>query len=91
MEQRESRIEKRLIHEVEKRGGLCLKFLSTVSGVPDRMIVYKGRVLFVELKTEEGRLSALQRYWISQFGKCGVPIDVLYGLKDVSRYVATHL
>ena len=30
-------IERYLIREVERRGGLCWKFISSVGGVPDRL------------------------------------------------------
>ena len=36
---RERAVEQKLRREVEKRGGRCFKFLSSVSGVPDRVVV----------------------------------------------------
>ena len=36
---RERDVEQKLRREVEKRGGRCFKFLSSVSGVPDRVVV----------------------------------------------------
>ena len=59
---RESQIENYLKREVEKLGGLCLKFVSPGNkGVPDRIIILpNGQVIFAELKNETGRLSPLQ-------------------------------
>jgi len=57
----EKTLEKRLRLAVEKLGGKCLKFVSPGNaGVPDRMVLLRGRVWFVEVKTEHGVLSALQ-------------------------------
>lgn len=60
---RESQIENYLKREIEKLGGLCLKFVSPGNkGVPDRLLILPGgKVIFAELKNgNKGRLSALQ-------------------------------
>ena len=56
---KESQIERRLVEGVKRLGGMCLKFVSPGTlGVPDRIIITaKGRVIFVELKAETGRLT----------------------------------
>ena len=50
----EKNIEKYLVEEIEKLGGLCRKFVSPgVRGVPDRMCLLPyGMTIFVELKSE---------------------------------------
>jgi hypothetical protein len=48
----EKDIEKKLGVGVKKLGGWTLKLLPTfVSGLPDRLVLYKGRAIFVELKS----------------------------------------
>lgn len=48
----EKDIEKKLDVGVKKLGGWTLKLLPTfVSGLPDRLVLYKGRALFAELKS----------------------------------------
>ena len=49
---REKYIEQKLVSEVKKRGGICLKLASTgLDGIPDRLVLMaKSRVAFVELK-----------------------------------------
>ena len=63
---KESEIEKRLVRKVRERGGLCYKFISPANpGVPDRIVVTPdGRTIYVELKTEIGRLANIQRWQI---------------------------
>ena len=58
----EKYIEKKLIKEVNKLGGLALKFLSPgYAGVPDRLILLPYRKLaFIELKAPGKTLRPLQ-------------------------------
>ena len=52
---RESTVEKHLRVAVQKRGGLCWKFRSSVSGVPDRVILMpEGGIAFCEVKRPGG-------------------------------------
>lgn len=85
---RESRIEKYLKDEVGKYSGMCLKFTSSVSGVPDRIILLpENRIYFVEMKQENGKLSKLQKYMHRQFAKRGVHVYVLYSKSDVDKFI----
>ena len=61
---KESAIEARLVKMVRERGGLCYKFVSPSNpGVPDRIVITPdGRSIYVELKTEIGRLATIQRW-----------------------------
>lgn len=61
---REGKIEKYLVDEIEKIGGTAYKFTSPGRvGVPDRIVCYKGLVVFVEVKSpsREAELSSPQR------------------------------
>lgn len=43
---RESSIERKLVTEVKKRGGLAVKFVSPgFDGVPDRLVLFPGGML----------------------------------------------
>ncbi len=48
----EKAIENYLKKEVERHGGLCLKFISaSMRGLPDRIVLFSGgKIVFVELK-----------------------------------------
>lgn len=86
---RESTIEARLVREVRKLGGLCYKFTSPGSpGVPDRIVILPGgRVVFVELKTEIGRLAKIQKWQIEELEKRGAEIRVLKGMDQVLAFL----
>ena len=58
---RERDVEKKLIDEVKKRGGLCEKWTSGTVGWPDRIIILPdGKIAFAELKAPGKKLRPLQ-------------------------------
>lgn len=59
---REKQIEKKLIMEVKKRGGICPKWVSPgFDGVPDRIVLLpNGKFAFVEVKAPEEKPRPLQ-------------------------------
>lgn len=61
-EMRERAIEKRLVTEVKKHGGLAMKFISPgFDGVPDRIVLLPGgKMGFVELKAPGQHMRPLQ-------------------------------
>ena len=87
---KESQIEARLVRMVRERGGLCYKFVSPNNpGVPDRIIITPdGRTVYVELKTEIGRLANIQQWQISEMRKRGTDVRVAKGLPAVKALVA---
>lgn len=86
---KESTIEARLVKEVRKRGGLCYKFTSPGSpGVPDRIVVLPGGItVYVELKTEIGRLANIQKWQIGELRKRGATVRVLKGMDQVLAFL----
>ena len=76
----ESRVEEWLKTQIAKRGGLYLKFSSPGNiGVPDRIIIRDGEVIFVELKQEHGVLSEIQKAQIARMRDHGAKVLVVYG------------
>ena len=86
----EKQIERRLAEGVKKLGGMCFKFISPgTQGVPDRIIITaQGRIIFAELKTEQGVLSKIQQYVIEQMRLRHADVRVLYGLAQVKELLA---
>lgn len=85
---RESEIEKILVREVKMLGGIAYKWVSPGNGgVPDRIVVFPGRrPVFVELKTEKGRLTALQEVQVRRLEKLGQKVAVVYGIDGLSQF-----
>lgn len=86
---RESAIERKLVRGIRKQGGLALKLVSPGhAGVPDRLVLLPGgRVIFVELKTETGRLSPLQVDTHTRMRSLGMDVRTLYGADQVDGFL----
>lgn len=86
---KESQIEARLVRGVKALGGRAYKFVSPGNtGVPDRLVVLPGgRIIFVELKTDTGKLSPMQIRQIDSLRSRGVPVRVLYGTPAVEEFL----
>lgn len=87
--ERERDIERRLKARVEKAGGWCLKFLSSVSGVPDRICLFPGgKIIFVELKRKGLKPRPLQEREIKRIRELGFRVEVIdseEGIKELIR------
>lgn len=91
---KESHIENYLVRKVKEYGGLCYKFISPGNpGVPDRIIITPaGKTIYVELKTNVGRLAKIQKWQRSELVRRGADVRVLFGMdavKDFLREVFT--
>lgn len=80
----EAMVENHLVRKAKARGWKAFKFVSPGnSGVPDRIVVGNGRVVFVELKSPVGKLSELQKKMIAQLKELGAEVHVCYGKEEV--------
>ena len=86
---RERDIEKHLVNGVKRLGGRAYKWTSPGNdGVPDRIVILPGRPpIFVELKTDRGRLTALQNIQIGRLRDLGQDVRVLYWMDGVSQFL----
>lgn len=86
----EKDVEKYLAKQCLRRGWLSFKFLSSETGVPDRIVILPGgTVWFVELKRARGgRLSARQKHIITKLDAIGANVTVLYGHEGVAQWLA---
>lgn len=86
---REAEIEKILVTGIKRLGGRAYKWVSPGNdGVPDRIVILPGQApIFVELKAEAGRLTALQKVQIKRLQDMGQDVEVLYGLDKVKDFL----
>lgn len=84
----EKEIERRLGQMLEKQGCIYLKFESPNNpGVPDRIVITPGgRTIYLELKTEVGRLANIQRWQIDRMRKNGADVRVIKGLDQAKAF-----
>lgn len=82
---RENTIERKLVVETKKRGGLALKFVSPgIDGVPDRIVLLHGGCMaFVELKAPGKTLRPLQQRRKEQLESLGFHVYVVDGTEQI--------
>lgn len=84
----EKDVETYLKRKVTARGGLCMKFVSPgLSGVPDRIVVLNGQIVFVEMKKPGGRPRPLQVRVINLLRNQGCQVEVIDTKEQVERLV----
>ena len=72
---REKTIEAKLVKAVRIMGGLAPKFVSPgFDGVPDRLVLPKGKIAFIELKAPGKALRPLQVRRKRQLEALGFPV-----------------
>lgn len=86
---RESYIEKRLMQEVKKRGGLAMKFVSpSLTGVPDRIVLLPGgRIAFVEVKAPGQKMRPLQLRRKEQLSDLGFKVYILDSIEMIGGII----
>lgn len=84
----EAYVEQYLREKIEALDGICWKFKSGVTGVPDRVLVVANRTVFVETKAKRGVLSAMQRYQIGRIRRNGGEARVMNTRELVDGFLA---
>ena len=86
---RENKVEKYLDSQVVKLGGLTRKWTSPGrDGVPDRIVIVKGKVWFVEVKTVVGVLSEAQKREHTRLIDAGANVVTVRGNKGVEEFIS---
>ena len=82
---RESELERILVEEVRKEGGKAYKWVSPGNdGVPDRIVFFPGgKIYFVELKAENGNVSATQISQLRTLANLDQDAIVVRGVKGL--------
>ena len=90
MMEAERTVEQALKRAIEKAGGCCYKFTSpSMAGVPDRIVVLRGRVVFVELKATGEKPRALQKAVAKTIRNAGGKVYCLSSVEQVTSFVRT--
>lgn len=84
----ERAVEKMLVEGVKRVGGLCWKWVSPGrAGVPDRIVIVKSAVWFVEVKASGGKERPLQKAVRSMLEKVGAKCRVVIGADGVEEFL----
>lgn len=86
----ESALERRLVREVERIGGLAPKWVSPGNrGVPDRLVILPdGLTVYVEMKAPGKPLEPLQARWARILRRLGHQVYKIDCDADIDRFVA---
>lgn len=85
----EKDVENYLKKEVAKLGGKAYKWVSPGNaGVPDRIVLLPGgKIIFVELKGDGGRLSNLQALKIAELKRIGADVRIIKSRDEVDDFI----
>jgi hypothetical protein len=84
----EGAVENYLKNEVEKAGGWAVKFNPTGhTGLPDRIIFYKGLTWLVEAKSPRGHTREHQKAKHAEFAKYGFRVRIVKNKTQVDEFI----
>jgi hypothetical protein len=85
----ESKLEHRLVREVERIGGRAPKWVSTGNrGVPDRLVILPGgRTIYVEMKAPGKPLKPLQVRWAKILRNLGHQVYKIDSNEDIDKFI----
>lgn len=79
-------VEDYLCSQAKHYNYICWKFISpSQDGVPDRILIGKDRVIFIETKSGSGRLRKLQSSIIANMKKHGADVRVVNSKELVDK------
>lgn len=85
----ESAVEGHLTKQMKRIGGRAFKFMPSVKGNPDRIVVMPfGRIYFVELKRPKGGPSPAQRLWHARLFDMGHVVHIIDTRDMVDAFIA---
>jgi len=71
--------------------GKPMKIAPIEAGAPDRMAILPGgQIHLIELKTEEGTVSPIQKLWHERARRLGVNVHVIRGEAELLNWVAAR-
>ena len=85
----ESLVARAMLAAVKRKGGIARKLeFSGRAGAPDYLVAVNNRVAFIELKSDRGKLSDIQRAEFSTLAKYGIkPIFVAFGADNARTII----
>ena len=85
---RERDIEQYLVKRARESGGKAYKWVSPGNdGVPDRIVIFPGRIIFVELKAPGKKPTPLQLARHRELAGFGLEVLVIDSKEDVDRLI----
>jgi len=84
----EREIEQYLVKQIKKIGGKAIKMVPLhETGIPDRLVLYKGVAIFVELKAPGKKPRAIQVAYMKELNQYGFTALVIDSKEGVNEFV----
>jgi len=83
----EKKVEAYLTKRVKEKDGMSLKFISSVTGVPDRIVLLFNQVFFIEVKNAVGKLSARQELMHHEMRLRRAKVCVIRSFDEVDAFI----
>lgn len=84
----EKTLERTLVEEVRRRGGICLKLQGNMyAGMPDRLVMLPERIAFVELKSEGIKPRRLQLIRHDKLRALGLKVFVIDTHEKLTQFL----
>ena len=89
MRESEANLERRLVSEVKRIGGIAPKFISPGNrGVNDRLVILSGgRTIYVEMKAPGKPLEPLQVRWAKILRNMGHQVYKIDSHEDIDQFI----
>ena len=86
----EKDVEARLRDRIKAAGGVSWKFVSPNNrGVSDRVALINGRTIYIEVKRDGGKMSALQKSFAEKITINGGEYALVEGMQGVDDFIKT--
>ena len=88
----EGQVEDYLIKKCNEHDFLCYKFVSPGrNGVPDRIVIGRGHIVFIELKSEDGHPSKLQLLNAQRMTEKGADVRFCFSKEEIDEFFVEAL
>ena len=85
---KEAELEDMLVDKITNLGGIAWKFVSPGTvGVPDRIVMINGKLVFVEMKRPSKQMTEIQKWRRQQIEREGFDVMCLNSEEQVAEFV----
>lgn len=82
----ENLVEGYLRKQCKQHDVLCYKFESPgYNGVPDEIIIYQGKTIYIETKSDTGKASEIQKHRIKEMKDHGADVRICHTRKAIDK------
>ena len=82
----EQKLQSRIINDLEKQGWIVIKTITlSKNGFPDIFAFRCGVTIFIEVKSEHGKATELQKYRIEELQQAGFKAEIINSFEQYKK------